>query len=62
MGVLNVRDYSEISAVAAHKVLHLVVHDSLTPVVKVFTHLGDAGIMWVAIAVLLLRVLRSMGC
>ncbi len=32
---------------------HLKVHDSLTPVVKVFTHLGDAGIMWIVIAVLL---------
>ena len=25
------------------KFQHLAVHDSLTPVVKIFTHLGDAG-------------------
>ncbi|MBF1360714.1 MAG: phosphatase PAP2 family protein [Mogibacterium diversum] len=41
------------------KFQHLAVHDSLTPVVKVFTHLGDAGIMWIAIAVLLLLFKRT---
>ena len=41
------------------KFQHLAVHDSLTPVVKIFTHLGDAGIMWIAIAVLLLLFKRT---
>lgn len=41
------------------KFQHLTVHDSLTPIVKVFTHLGDVGIMWIVIAVLLMFFKRT---
>lgn len=30
------------------------IHEALTPIVKIYTHLGDTGMMWIAIALLLL--------
>lgn len=35
------------------------IHDSLTPIVKIYTHLGDAGMMWIVIAILLLIFKRT---
>ncbi|MBF1341907.1 MAG: phosphatase PAP2 family protein [Mogibacterium diversum] len=37
----------------------LSIHDSLTPIVKIYTHLGDTGLMWIVIAVLLLIFKRT---
>lgn len=33
---------------------HLVIHDGFTPVMKFITHLGDKGIIWIALIVLML--------
>ena len=36
------------------KFQHLVIHDALTPVVRVFTHMGNTGAMWIVIALILM--------
>ena len=41
------------------KFQHFAIHGALTSIVKAYTHLGDAGMMWIAIAVILLIFKRT---
>lgn len=41
------------------KYQHFAIHEALTPIVKIYTHLGDTGMMWIAIAILLLLFKRT---
>lgn len=41
------------------KIQHLMINDTLTPTVKFITHLGDKGIIWIALILILLIPKRT---